>query len=119
MFLFFDVSILSHVLCACVHTSPIIVFVCLTIIYFYVHTTLRLTMLLCTYLQDSLANKVNADDLASLMPQGGSGSDDTASLMSKLLEIQNRLSQLESIPHKHNKSVKVCMSLLSVILKFF
>ena len=46
--------------------------------------------------QDSLASKVNVDDLASLMPQG-SGADEaaTTSLMSKLLEIQNRLAQLE------------------------
>ena len=46
----------------------------------------------------SLANKVNVDELASLMPQGGSGGADeaaTASLMSKLIEIQNRLAQLE------------------------
>ena len=44
------------------------------------------------------------DDLASLMPQsggGGVGSDEAASLMSKLLEIQNRLSQLEGDPHLH------------------
>lgn len=50
----------------------------------------------CMYTQDSLAHKVNIDDLASFVPQsGGSGGDETASLMSKLLEIQNRLSQLE------------------------
>lgn len=44
-----------------------------------------------------MSGKVNADDLASLMPQGGGGvgSDEASSLMSKLLEIQNRLSQLE------------------------
>ena len=50
-------------------------------------------------LQDSLASKVNVDDLASLMPQGGGGggADEaaTASLMSKLIEIQNRLAQVE------------------------
>ena len=46
------------------------------------------------YLQDSLGSKVNVDDLASLMPQAGSG-DDEASLMSKLIEIQNRLGQIE------------------------
>ena len=49
------------------------------------------------YLQDSLGSKVNVDDLASLMPQAGSGDDEaaTASLMSKLIEIQNRLGQIE------------------------
>jgi hypothetical protein len=47
------------------------------------------------YVQDSLASKVNVDDLASLMPQGGSGGADEAALMSKLIEIQNRLGQLE------------------------
>ena len=50
-------------------------------------------------LQDSLASKVNVDDLGSLMPSGGGGggADEaaTASLMSKLIEIQNRLAQLE------------------------
>ena len=49
-------------------------------------------------LQDSLASKVNVDDLGSLMPSGGGGGADeaaTASLMSKLIEIQNRLAQLE------------------------
>lgn len=50
-------------------------------------------------LQDSLAGKVNVDDLGSLIPSGGGGggADEaaTASLMSKLIEIQNRLAQLE------------------------
>lgn len=55
-------------------------------------------------MQDSLASKVNVDDLASLMPQGGSGGADeaaTASLMSKLIEIQNRLAQLEGESNIH------------------
>ena len=49
-------------------------------------------------LQDSLAGKVNVDDLGSLIPSGGGGGADeaaTASLMSKFIEIQNRLAQLE------------------------
>ena len=41
-----------------------------------------------------LAEKVSAADLASLMPQS-TGSDDAASIMPKLIMIQNRLNQLE------------------------
>ena len=68
--------------------------------YMYIYTRTRSRKHNCMYLQDSLGSKVNVDDLASLIPQGGSGGggDDeasTASLMSKLLEIQNRLAQLE------------------------
>lgn len=60
-------------------------------------------------LQDSLGSKVNVDDLASLMPQG-TGSDDAASFMSKLLEIQNRLAQLEGVlrsVHKLAENVNI------------
>lgn len=49
------------------------------------------------------------DDLASLMPQG-TGSDDAASFMSKLLEIQNRLAQLEGVlrsVHKLAENVNI------------
>ena len=44
-------------------------------------------------MQSSLAQKVNTSDLASLMPQ--SGSDEGASLMPKLIELQNKLAQIE------------------------
>ena len=47
-----------------------------------------------SHTQASLAGKVNASDLASLMPQGG-GAEEGAALMPKLVEIQNKMAQLE------------------------
>ena len=61
-------------------------------------------MYVCTsqLVQESLASKVNVDDLTSLMPRDSEGAE-TSSLMSKLLEIQNRLSQLEGLFQEHSQ----------------
>lgn len=47
-------------------------------------------------LQNSLRNKVDASDIASLMPSGGSG--ESASLMPKVLELQTKINALEGVP---------------------
>ena len=47
------------------------------------------------FVQANIRNKVNASDLASLMPQGDSG--EGASLMPKVLEVQTRVTNLEGI----------------------
>ena len=56
-------------------------------------------------MQASLAGKVNASDLASLMPQGGG--DEGASLMPKLIEIQSKMAQLEG-KGRGSSAVYVC-----------
>lgn len=54
------------------------------------------------FLQSSLAQKVNASDLASLVPQGGS--DEGASFMPKLIELQNKLAQTEGVVVAHSQA---------------
>ena len=53
-------------------------------------------------MQSSLSQKVNASDLASLVPQGGS--DEGASLLPKLIELQNKLAQTEGEVVAHSQA---------------
>lgn len=53
-------------------------------------------LFLFMYVQTNLRNKVNASDIASLMPSG-TGGDDASAVMPKLLELQTKLNGLEGI----------------------
>ena len=83
--------------------------------YFHVCHCLCVCVCISQLIQESLASKVNVDDLTSLMPRD-TGADETSSLMSKLLEIQNRLSQLEGEFQEHSQlsdlGLHVCWNFL-------
>lgn len=49
----------------------------------------------CFVLQTSIRNKVNASDIASLMPTSSDNSDEAASLLPKILELQTKIGGLE------------------------